>query len=134
MKIMKNTVKLDILPKQGDKIIKELAKGKMVVARSKNDFLYTLDFDDEFHIFSHSPGSPNGGQKCFPKNEKYTAVIRNIANLADSLFTVDFEKDLNIYGIMYSAEEGILSMFPGNDRDADEDIEFVTPKTKIAGK
>jgi hypothetical protein len=28
---------------------------------------------------------------------------------------------------MASAEEGILSMFPGDDRDADGDIEFILP-------
>ncbi|WP_094603121.1 hypothetical protein SPSIL_052050 [Sporomusa silvacetica DSM 10669] len=124
---MENIVNLNILPKEGDKIMKVLADGNMVVARSKNDFLYILKFDDEYHLFSHSPGSPRGSQKRFPKDEKYTAIIRNLANLADYLFMVEFNKDLNIYGVMCSAEEGILNMFPGDDRDADADIEFVCP-------
>jgi hypothetical protein len=121
---VKNTVNLSILPKEGDKIMKVLADEKMVVARSKNDFLYILEFDDQFHLFSHAPASPQGRQKRFPKAEKYTAIIRNFANLADSLFMVEFDKNFNIYGVMSSAEEGILAMFPGNDRDADGGIEF----------
>jgi hypothetical protein len=131
---MENIVNLGLLPKQGDNIIKELAGGNMVVARSKNDFLYIFDFDDEFHLFSHSPAAACGGQKRFPKDEKYTAIIRNLANLADSLFVAEFDKSFNIYGVMYSAEEGILAMFPGDDRDADEDIEFVFPQPgKVEG-
>ena len=31
---------------------------------------------------------------------------------------------MNLYGVMASAEEAILTAFPGNDRDADEDVEF----------
>jgi hypothetical protein len=97
----------------------------MVIVRSKNEFLYILDFDGKFHLFYHTPGSPDGGRKQFEKNEKYTAVIRNLAEVADSLFVAEFDKDLNLYNVMATAEEAILSVFPGNDRDQDEDIEFV---------
>jgi hypothetical protein len=124
---MRDIINLAVLPKDGDKITKELAEGKMVVSRSKNDFLYILDYGDEYHLFAHSPTSPCGGQKRLLKDEKHTAIIRNVANLADSLFMVEFNKAFNIYGVMYSAEKGILSMFPGNDGDAGEDIEFCVP-------
>ncbi|MBN2039785.1 MAG: hypothetical protein JW864_07075 [Spirochaetes bacterium] len=122
-----NNINLDILPKDGNKIIDELKKGNMVIARSGNDFLYMLDKDSEFHLFTHSPGSQQGGKKQFPKDEKHTAIMRNFANLADTLYLVIFDKSFDIFGVMYSAEEGILNMFPGNDRDADEDIEFIIP-------
>lgn len=127
---MKNIVNLGILPKEGDKIMEELAKGNMVVARSKNDFMYIVDLDDEFHLFSHSPASPSGGQKRFPKDEKHIAIIRNLAKLTDSLFMVEYDKGFNLYGVMSSAETGILNMFPGGDRDTDEEIEFVVPNQK----
>jgi hypothetical protein len=121
-------INLNLLAKDGQRLLEELGKGNMVIARSKNDFLYILEFDDKFHMFSHTPGSPGGGQKQFPKDEKYTAVVRKIADLADSLYLAEFDKDLNLYGVMVSAEEGILSMFPGNDRESDSDIEFILPK------
>jgi hypothetical protein len=122
-----NIINLELLPNDGNKIIAVLSSGNMIVARSKNDFLYIIDKNNEYHLFSHSPGSQNGGRKRFPKNEKYTAIIRNFANLADSLYLVIYEKTFDIYGVMYSAEEGILNMFPGSDRESDEDIDFIVP-------
>jgi hypothetical protein len=118
-------VNLEPLPKEGNRLLTELEHGHMVIARSKNDFLYVLDFDGMFHMFSHTPGAPGGGQKQFPKDEKYTAVIRQLADLSDAVYKAEFDRELNLYGVMASAEEGILSLFPGMDRDMDSDIEFV---------
>ena len=128
-----DNINLNVLPKEGERLLEELGKGNMVITRSKNDFLYILAFDEKFHMFSHTPGAPGGGQKQFPKDEKYTAVIRKLADLSDSVYVAEFDKDLNIYGVMVSAEEGILSLFPGNDRDSDSDIEFIIPdKDKLS--
>jgi hypothetical protein len=99
----------------------------MVAARSKNDFMYIIERDGAFNLFSHSPGAPGGGRKQFPKNEKYSAVISKLADMADSLYLVEFDSAFDVYGVMFSAEEGILSMFPGEDRDGDGDMEFVIP-------
>lgn len=121
-------VNLELLPKDGDRLLEELGHGHMVIVRSKNDFLYILDFDGKFHMFSHTPGAPGGGQKQFPKDEKYTAVLRKLADLSDTVYKAQFDRELNLYGVMASAEEGILSLFPGDDRGKDSDIEFVIPK------
>jgi hypothetical protein len=118
-------VNLEPLPKEGGRLLTELEHGHMVIVRSKNDFLYVLDFDGMFHMFSHTPGAPGGGQKQFPKDEKYTAVIRKLADLSDAVYKAEFDREQNLYGVMASAEEGILSLFPGQDRDMDSDIEFV---------
>ena len=120
-----NNIALDILPKEADRVIEELSRHNMVIVRSKNEFLYILDVDGKFHLFYHTPGAASGGRKQFVKNEKYTAVIRNLAQVADAVFVVEYKKDLNLYNVMASAEEAILSAFPGSDRDQDEDIEFV---------
>ena len=120
-------VNLELLPKDGERMLEELAKGNMVIARSKNEFLYILDFDDTFHMFAHTPGAQGGSQKQYPKDEKYTTSVRKIADMSDAVYMAEFDKSLNLYSVMYTAEEGILSMFPGDDRDADEDIEFVIP-------
>ena len=128
-----DNINLNLFEKDGAKMLEELGKGNMVVARSKNEFLYILDFDGKFHMFSHTPGAPGGGQKQFPKDEKYTAVIDKIAILSDFMYLVEFDKDMNIYGVMASAEEGILSLFPGDDRDKDRDsdIEFILPDKNV---
>lgn len=125
---MEENLGLDVLPKDPDRLMESLAGKNMAVARSKNDFLYILEQDGEFLLFSHTPGSPGGGRKQFPKDEKYTAMIRNLAHLADALFQVEFDESFNIYSVMASAEEGILSMFPGENRDEDADIEFIIPE------
>ena len=124
---IKDNINLDLLPKDGERVLRELAAGNMVVARSKNDFLYIVVYNGEFHMFSHTPGAPGGGQKTFPRDEKYTATVKQIADLADFVYLCEFEKDMNLYGVMYSAEEGILSMFPGDDRDSDKNVEFIIP-------
>ena len=121
---MNNDVQLDLLPKESDRVMKELSDKNMVIARSKNDFLYMLDFNGEFHLFSHAPGAPGGGQKQFPKDEKHRAVIKKIVDLADSLYLAQYDRRLNVYGVMSAAEEGILSLFPGSDRDSDAAVEF----------
>jgi hypothetical protein len=131
---MEDNIRLDVLPKDGTRILEELSKGNIVVARSKNDFMYVLDEGGEYRLFSHTPGTPNGGRKSFPKNEKHTAIIRSFAEVSDALFMVEYDRKLNFHGVLASAEEGILSMYPGNDRDADETVEFFVPRKNIKNK
>ena len=120
-------INLDLLPKDSTRVLSELASGNMIIARSKNDFLYIVAYSDEFHMFSHTPGAPGGGQKTFPNDEKYQASVRQIVELADSVYLCEFDREMNLYGVIYTAEEGILSMFPGEDRDSDENVEFLIP-------
>lgn len=124
---MEDGIGLGILQKDGDSLLEELRLGRMVAARSKNDFLYITDEGGEYRLYVHAPGSGSGGKKVFPKDEKHTAIIRNTAQIADSLFSVEYRKEFDIFGVMASVEEGILSMFPGNAENAGEDIEFLIP-------
>lgn len=128
---MEDNIRLDTIPRDADLLMETLAKGNMAVIRSKNDFLYIVESDGEFQLFAHTPGSPGGGRKQLPKNEKYIAVVRNLVSVSDKVFSVEFDKSLNLYGVMASAEEGILSAFPGEDRDLDEDVEFIIPQKNI---
>ncbi|MGI5971032.1 MAG: hypothetical protein ACOX7P_04830 [Oscillospiraceae bacterium] len=121
-------VNLEVLSKDADRIIEALSSGNMVIARSGNEFLYVFDRDGEYLLFRHTPGFPGGGRKSFPKNEKGDAIVRNLAKIADRLYLAEFDGSMNIFGVMQSAEEGILSIFPGDDRSLDEDIEFIIPK------
>jgi hypothetical protein len=116
---------LDLLPKEGERLLRELNDGNMVIVRERNNFLYILEFDREYHMFSHTTGATGGGQRQFPANEKYQASIRKLTELADAAYVCIFDrKKLELYAVLASAEEGILAMFPGEDRDADEDVEF----------
>ena len=117
-------ITLDLIPREGERVLKELADGNMVIARERNNFLYMLEHDGQYHMFSHTPGSTNGGQNRFPKDEKYQASIRKLTDLSDAAYVCVFDKGMNLYGVLQAAEDGILSMFPGDDRDADENVEF----------
>ncbi len=109
-----DSVTLDLLPKDGERILHELKSGNMVVFRSKDDFLYTLEFNGQYHMFSHTLGAQGGGQRQFPVNEKYQASVRKLCDLADSVYLCIFDKSMNLYGVLQSAEDGIISMFPGD--------------------
>ncbi|MDR1217809.1 MAG: hypothetical protein LBJ99_04380 [Oscillospiraceae bacterium] len=126
-------IDLDLLPKDGERIVGELEAGNMVAARSRNDFLYIIERDGQFHMFSHTSGAPGGGKRQFPKNEKYTAAVRKLADVSDSVYLVSFDAGYDIYGVMYSAEEGILAMFPGDDRDGDAVVDFGIPDPETGG-
>jgi len=121
-------INLDILPIDGERMLKELADGKMVIARSKNDFLYIVEFEESFHLFSHRAGSSEGGKNQFPKDEKSSAIIKKIADLADSAFVAEFFEDHDLSTVMVTAEEAILSMFPCEDTENDEIVDFSLPE------
>jgi hypothetical protein len=117
---------LDCLP-NNDGFWAELGKGRMVVARSENEFLYVVESKEGFHLFLHTPGMSEAGRKQFPKDEKHRAILQSAVKAADALFVVDYKEGHHLAGVMAAAEEGILAMFPGDDRNADRSIEFVVP-------
>ncbi|MDR0935629.1 MAG: hypothetical protein LBM98_02980 [Oscillospiraceae bacterium] len=120
-------LQLSPVEKNGDAFMNALKAGSLLAIRSKNDFLYCVLRNKLFHLFTHTPGSPGGGQKQFPEDEKYTAVIRNLSTLCDLAIAVNFnEKEMNLYNVMASAEEAILETFPGDDRDADATVDFMS--------
>jgi len=126
-------INLDMLPKDGERLLEELTAGNMVVTRSKNDFLYILDDEKQFHLFTHTTGAPGGGQRQFPKDEKHTAMVRKLADLSDAMYLVEFDKKLNLYAVMYTAEEAILDMFPSENRDEDGMVDFGLPEETVDG-
>jgi hypothetical protein len=121
-------ISLSRLPKDGARMLAELDKGNMVIVRSKNDFIYILDFDGQFHMFSHTPSAPGGGQRQFPKDEKHIAAVRKLTDLSDHVYVAEFDRELNLYGVLATAEDGILHLYPGDDRDGDSTVEFGIPE------
>ena len=124
---MDDIIDLEVLGKDGDKLLNALKEGKLVCARSKNDFLYILEKGGEFHLFTHHLGSPEGGSKKFPKDEKYTAMMKSLATVSDAVFAASFVPEMNLFGVMASAEHGILSLFPGEGDEEDGIITFSVP-------
>ena len=124
---MDDIIDLEVLGKNGDRVLEELERGKLIAARSKDDFLYILARGGTYHMFTHAVGSPEGGNKRFPKDEKYTAMVKSLATVADAVFAATFDEKMNLFGVLASAEHGILSMFPGAGEDEDGVITFSIP-------
>jgi hypothetical protein len=124
---MSDKINLKVLARDGDEFMDALGRGDMIAARSKGHFLYILISDDKFQLFSHTAGAANGGRKSFPIDEKHRAIVKNLANMAESLYSVGFTADMDIFGVMSSAEEAVCDMFPGCGADDAGDIEFVIP-------
>lgn len=124
---MDDIIDLEVLGKNGDRVLEELERGKLIAARSKDDFLYILERGGTYHMFTHAVGSPEGGNKRFPKDEKYTAMVKSLATVADAVFAATFDEKMNLFGVLASAEHGILSMFPGAGEDEDGVITFSIP-------
>lgn len=125
---MEENISLSLMPTDSDTLMDTLAVGDMVAARSKSDFLYILESDDEFCLFSHSLHSHGGGRKNFKKDERSQAMVRNLANLAETLYQVEYGDDFDLISVMASAEQAIISMFPGDGQGEDEQIEFIVPE------
>ena len=125
---MDDIIDLEVVGKDGEKLLEALKQGKLAVARSRDDFLYILDREGEFQLFSHHLGAPEGGSKRFPKDEKHTAVVKNLAGVADAVFAATFDESMELFGVMASAEHGILSLFPGaEDAESDGMIDYSVP-------
>lgn len=124
---MAEQIKLDMLPKEAERWMKVIDGGNLGVARSNNEFLYVYSSGGEYQLFIHSPGSISGGRRTMPKDEKGTAMVSNLAKVADSLFSVEFESDMELFGVMATTEEAILASFPDRKSDDDGDIEFIIP-------
>ncbi len=58
---MDDIIDLEVLGKNGDRVLEELERGKLIAARSKDDFLYILERGGTYHMFTHAVGSPRGG-------------------------------------------------------------------------
>jgi hypothetical protein len=124
---MSDKINLKILARDGDELMDALGRGDIIAARSKEHFLYILVSDNKYQLFSHTEGAGSGGRKSFPIDEKHRAVVKNLANMADSLYSIGFTADMDIYGVMASAEEAVCATFPEFGADEAGDIEFVIP-------
>ncbi len=136
---MNEEIHISVLGKDPEAALKELSPCTMVAGRSHDDFLYIFNAADEYMVFSHTLGFSEGGRKSFGKDDKGTAIVKNLLDVAESVFAVEFGRDFNIYGVMCSAEEAIINMFPSADVDLNEDIDFFIPnrenqKTKTKGR
>lgn len=67
---MDDIIDLEVLGKNGDRVLEELEGGKLIAARSKDDFLYILERGGTYHVFTHAVGSARGGKQALPQGRE----------------------------------------------------------------
>ena len=103
---------MEQLPKEGKKLIEALDAGKLLVARTRDDFLYFLDGGENYQMFNHTAGQVQAGRRLQPKSWTKPEMFDELAKSSDTVFAVEFDRAMDIPTLLYSAEEAILETFP----------------------
>ena len=86
----KSDVEIGPLGKDGEKLIASIRAGNMVGILSGAEVMYTFLYRGKYQCFIHPLAAEEGRHKDWAVNEKNTAMIKNLANLADQLFEIKF--------------------------------------------
>lgn len=103
---------MEQLVKDAAKFVETLDAGKLLVIRTKDDFIYMLDAGDNYQMFSHTAGQMNAGRRLQPKELAQKDMFEKMAKAVDTAFAVEFDHAMDIPTVLYSAEEAILEAFP----------------------
>ena len=103
---------MEQLTKDAARFIETLDAGKLLVIRTKDDFIYMLDAGDNYQMFSHTAGQMNAGRRLQPKELAQKDMFEKMAKAVDTAFAVGFDRSMDIPTVLYSAEEAILEAFP----------------------
>lgn len=103
---------MEQIPKDGKKMLEALDAGKLLVVRTKDDFLYFLDAGETYQMFSHTAGQVQAGRRLQPKDRTKPEMFDQMAQSVDTAFSVEFDHAMDIPTVLYSAEEAILQAYP----------------------
>ena len=103
---------MEQLPKDGKKMQEVLSEGKLLVLRTKDEFIYFLDAGDQYRMFNHTAGQYQAGRRVQPKTSKDDEMFAGAAKAVDMAFAVEFDPAMDIPTVLYSAEEAILQAYP----------------------
>lgn len=108
----KKELALEQLPKDAARMQEILAEGKLLVLRSKDEFIYMLDGANEYRMFNHTAGQYRAGRRVQPKTSKDHEMFEGAAKTVDMAFAVTFDPSMDLPSVMYNAEEAILEAYP----------------------
>ena len=121
----KNDVRLRLMEKDGDKLIRALSNAKMVAVLSGMEIMYVFVFRDQYQCFIHKMDAEEGRRKAFPVDERNTAMMKNLTSAADQLFEITPKPDMDPLGVMVAAERGIVSYLDMTGQLPAEDMDFM---------
>lgn len=107
-----NSIALEQLPRDGGKMQQALGEGKLLVLRTRDEFIYFLDAGSEYRMFNHTAGQVQAGRRRQPKSERDGEMFAGAAKAVDAAFAVEFDPSMDVPTVLYSAEEAILEAFP----------------------
>ena len=108
----KKELALEQLPKDADKLQETVEQGKMLVLRSKDEFIYMVDAGNDYRMFNHTAGQYRAGRRVQPKGSKDHEMFEGAAKAVDMAFAVTFDSSMDLPSVMYNAEEAILEAYP----------------------
>ena len=120
-----NDVRLRLMEKDGDKLIRALSNAKMVGVLSGMEVMYVFVFRDQYQCFIHRFDAEEGRRKSFPVNERNTAMMKNLTAAADQIFEITPKADMDPVGVMVAAERGIISYLDMTGQLPAEDVDFM---------
>ncbi len=120
-----NDVRLRLMEKDGDRLIRALGNSKMVGILSGMEIMYVFVFRDAYQCFIHKMDAEEGRRKSFPLNERNTAMMKNLVSAADQLFEITPKPDMDPLGVMIAAERGIISYLDHTGQLPAEDTDFM---------
>lgn len=121
----RNDVRLRLMEKDGDKLIRALGNAKMVGVLSGMEIMYVFVFRDQYQCFIHKLDAEEGRRRAFPLNERNTAMMKNLVSAADQLFEITPKPDMDPMGVMVAAERGIISYLDMTGQLPADDVDFM---------
>lgn len=120
-----NDVRLRLMEKDGERLLRALANGKMVGVLSGMEIMYIFVFRDAYQCFIHKMDAEEGRRRSFPMDERNTAMVKNLAAAADQMFEITPKPDMHPMGVMVAAEKGIISYLDHTGQLPAEDVDFM---------
>lgn len=128
-----NDVRLRLMDKDGERLLRALENGKMVGILSGMEVMYVFRFRERYLCFIHKFDAEEGRKKAFPADEHSTAMLKNLPAAADALFEITPKPDMDPLGVMAAAERGIISYLDMTGQLPAEDIDFMSWQTPETG-
>lgn len=120
-----NDIRLRLMEKDGDKLIRALSNAKMAAVLSGMEIMYVFVFRDQYQCFIHKMDAEEGRRKAFPVDERNTAMMKNLTAAADQLFEITPKADMDPLGVMVAAERGIIAYLDMTGQLPAEDVDFM---------
>ncbi len=125
MEAQNDSIGLEQLPKDSQRMQQILSEGKLLVLRTKDEFLYFLDDGSVYKMFKHTAGQFRADRRVQRKSPQDGEMFDGAAKAVDYAFSVEFNPSMDIPSVLYSAEEAILQAYPMVGEE--QKIDFTSP-------